>query len=1008
MTDSEKNNMFTSFYKASLFTERTKVLQNRDKQKSDLQAVIQQAKQWHKQLQFDDIQFFEEYLNSNNLTQEEFLSILTDHNSNYHTKTNNIPEWWKVIEEAMFLKRRGLKSDNNCTALDKLATECSLANILQPLIDHYLKCLEQNILLLVKDEPYNPINLKRIQSIALNYLTNTLMSMSGQTLVLELHVAKLNETLTGETTEERFRSFVHYLQQPNNIRSLFEEYPLLVRQLVEQSEHYIASMLTFLKHLLTDWARICDEFPECIDAGELIHIESTGDSHRGGKSVLMLEFLSGFKLLYKPRSLRLDLCFQNLLNWLNVQEKCLLLKTLRILDCNDHGWTEHVAVRECTKVEEVVQFYKRQGYYLSLLYILESTDFHYENIIAQGDQPILVDLEGLFQPRFEANDKSSATRLAIATLEQSVMRIGVLPQRIWMSKNYDGIDVSALGAGDIQESPDFFLNVENSGTAEVKYVRKREILSNGHHRPRLNGNDIEASEYVNEVIEGFVKIWEIFSAKSTELLSEKSPLEGFRDCEIRVLFRSTRTYASVLSESYHPNLLRDVLHKQRFFDKLWLEVKEFPILAKVVASEQRDLWIGDIPIFTATPASTDVYDSQHRKVTGLIKCSSIDVVYNRLKNLNAEDMEKQIFLIKASMATLDTSKSEIRTVVRKMTFANQTISTSPGALIDAAKSIGKRLDSLAIRCDQDIDWISLVMVRHRHAVLSGTGLTLYDGLPGLALFLAYLGKISEESKYAYFAESITNIAIQHFDKLEGTGIAGSVGAFDGLPGFIYVLAHLDALWERKDLRSVIHDLINKLPALIEQTNALDIISGLAGCLAVLVSICEYGSVPIAYIAAHKCGEILSRKISTVTHGDELVDNGKLISSVGFAHGLAGIAWALNRLANFSKDNRYRHAATYAIQLERNLSSLSIQNSLVASSWCNGASGIGLSRLGLSLLSPDNTYREEVEIATKVILKQTLDTNHSLCHGDLGNIELLLQANKILQNVDLHNHIHRNW
>ena len=41
----------------------------------------------------------------------------------------------------------------------------------------------------------------------------------------------------------------------------------------------------------------------------------------------------------------------------------------------------------------MVRFYRRQGALLALLYALEATDFHAENLIASGEFPVLIDLE---------------------------------------------------------------------------------------------------------------------------------------------------------------------------------------------------------------------------------------------------------------------------------------------------------------------------------------------------------------------------------------------------------------------------------------------------------------------------------------------------------------------------------------------------------------------------------------------------------------------------------------
>jgi lantibiotic modifying enzyme len=64
-------------------------------------------------------------------------------------------------------------------------------------------------------------------------------------------------------------------------------------------------------------------------------------------------------------------------------------------------------------------------------------------------------------------------------------------------------------------------------------------------------------------------------------------------------------------------------------------------------------------------------------------------------------------------------------------------------------------------------------------------------------------------------------------------------------------------------------------------------------------------------------------------------------------------------------------------------------------WCYGAPGIGLSLLGVLRHTNAPALKEEVERALHITLAQGFGLNHSLCHGDLGNIELLLQAGEFL-------------
>lgn len=71
-------------------------------------------------------------------------------------------------------------------------------------------------------------------------------------------------------------------------------------------------------------------------------------------------------------------------------------------------------------------------------------------------------------------------------------------------------------------------------------------------------------------------------------------------------------------------------------------------------------------------------------------------------------------------------------------------------------------------------------------------------------------------------------------------------------------------------------------------------------------------------------------------------------------------------------------------------------------WCHGAPGIGLARLQ-SLCYLDNlATRTEINTAIKTTLEQGFGSNHSLCHGDLGNLELILQASLILNDSNCQN------
>ena len=55
----------------------------------------------------------------------------------------------------------------------------------------------------------------------------------------------------------------------------------------------------------------------------------------------------------------------------------------------------------CASEEEIRRYYRRTGHLLCLVYALNGSDFHYENLIADGEHPVPIDLETICHHRHE-------------------------------------------------------------------------------------------------------------------------------------------------------------------------------------------------------------------------------------------------------------------------------------------------------------------------------------------------------------------------------------------------------------------------------------------------------------------------------------------------------------------------------------------------------------------------------------------------------------------------------
>ena len=104
----------------------------------------------------------------------------------------------------------------------------------------------------------------------------------------------------------------------------------------------------------------------------------------------------------------IDVAYNALLAWLNAAGAPVTLRPLRVLDRHTHGWVECVDPAPCPDPAVVTRYYQRAGALLCLVHLLQGSDCHAENLIAAGEDPVLVDCETLLDPWLCAADRHAA------------------------------------------------------------------------------------------------------------------------------------------------------------------------------------------------------------------------------------------------------------------------------------------------------------------------------------------------------------------------------------------------------------------------------------------------------------------------------------------------------------------------------------------------------------------------------------------------------------------------
>ena len=544
----------------------------------------------------------------------------------------------------------------------------------------------------------------------------------------------------------------------------------------------------------------------------------------------------------------------------------------------------------------------------------------------------------------------------------------------------------------------------------MKLTRQRVELPGAQNQPTLNGEPVSALQYAEAITHGFITLYHLLMQHRDDLLAADGPLAPFATDSVRVILRATRTYAVLLAESFHPDVLRNALDRDRLLDRLWSGVEQFPQLARVIPAERGDLLQGDIPIFTTRPATKDLWTSTGQRLADYLDEPRLAAVQRRLRQLSAADLARQLWIIRATLASLAPSTNGPKRYASSLPSTAHTVADHDD-LLAAARAVGERLETLAVRGAHDASWIGLTLVNERHWSLVPLGSDLYDGLPGVTLFLAYLGAIAQEERYTTLARAAFKTLQGQLQ--QGTSWITPIGAFNGWGGIIYTLTHVGTLWQQPELLEQAEGCVELLPPLIAQDRHFDIISGAAGCISSLLGLYRCRPAASTLAVAVQCGNLLCTHAQRMHQGCGWVVRGAGPRPLaGFAHGNAGIAWALLELAALSGEERFRTTAREAIAYERSLFSgqaLNWPDLREADSaeraggeehvsfmmaWCHGAPGIGLARLRCLQHLDDPQMRSEITAALSTTLARGFGSNHSLCHGDFGNLEILWQASEM--------------
>lgn len=349
-----------------------------------------------------------------------------------------------------------------------------------------------------------------------------------------------------------------------------------------------------------------------------------------------------------------------------------------------------------------------------------------------------------------------------------------------------------------------------------------------------------------------------------------------------------------------------------------------------------------------------------------------------------------------------------------------------GWSIEAAERIAVDIMTAAQPCEGGLVWEAHEAVRGSYpprAERQPIGWNLYRGTSGIALFLTELGRLTGRGDLLDAARGALGHAVAAQASDAERERRHRAGLHSGAAGLVVALATYLRVRDDAALRRAAEGIVPGLGLPADEIRVNDLIGGAAGSIIGLLLARPVFGADLIDPVVEDLGDHLVRVARVEPEGLSWEGGGVRGANLcGLAHGASGIAWALLELHLATGRDVFRLAAEEGFAYENrwydevegnwadlrngDLSRLQSQGRLhelesmldqgeplpfyrfrYMSAWCHGAPGIGAARARAFEVLGKLRYREQAlqAAATTDALPSPALGNHSICHGELGNL-----------------------
>ena len=740
---------------------------------------------------------------------------------------------------------------------------------------------------------------------------------------------------------------------------LFDRFPMLGRQLSRLVTTWIDATSLFLRRLQADILEV-RTFAKSQQARLTTTKSGISDRHDNGRQVVLLTFDDGAKALYKPKNVSISETLRAIDQWLVERGFQPGWRVARVVARDGYGWEEYIDHSPCSSHEAVRSYYRNGGELLCLAYLLNAFDLWRDNLIAAGDRPVPIDTECFFHPG-RGTEASSPAQHSGAIGKASVIETGLLP--LWqLSASHLPADFSGLGTGMVDLPELKITKWEDVHSNNIRPVTKPMPAKPATNTVRWQDQAQDVREYRAELIDGFCALYRTILDHKADFVRF---LDQFGHAETRFIYRPTQVYGLLQKGARSSRNLTSGVRQSAIFEQLYrVPLREnglTPQTKELTDFEVESLLGLDIPRFNVRLDTRDLRSAGFC-VRDALRRKPLDTVRERISAMDDGDLTFQLEVIHESL-------NRYPTQIQRPLDKKQATSIAS----EWADQIRQRMNP----APSNHLWELPSFLPPDIGTPERQG--IYLGDMGILIFLAATEKMLG---FKCFPET------SHFSgRLKESASAADypIGICNGLGASIYGSLLLGRL-TGQDAWTELALSLNAKTGALSTINSLDITSGVAGFLLATTRLFEVTQDRKARTNAEAAAAILADRFDTNSGWQQPDGNWYL----GFAHGLAGIVFALEQYQRVAGDERCQLLIKQALALESGLFADHSWPNLLRGprrsfkNWCHGTAGILMARAAagaLESLAPD----ELTHLVEK--LGQRGPSDHWCC-GNLGIAEAL--------------------